>query len=256
MAGYRQLRKDYDLEVTEDGVTGQRGYIQETGGADTLPSIGDAFDGTYTNSLARKIRARNYHQESGTDKLIYIVSYSTQSPSPIPQQPDDDERRYQFGGEIMSLDDPSQAAAPVWEWDSDSADVTQPMFLTNIIGTITRTKRFASDAAKSTFFTTNASGYFQFHIGTINTVAFEDMRIGSVLFSGISGGTEYDSAGDRLWAFELEFTYRFIRDEAVAITQDDWLYLWRKGEDAKWDKPKSKTGAKFLYAKTDLTALF
>ena len=67
--------------------------------------------------------------------------------------------------------------------------------------------------------------------------------------------------------FELEFSYRIIRAaggrdaSGNAITQDDWLYIWRKeisesGAGA-WDKPKDgNTPANNIFAKTHFDDMF
>jgi hypothetical protein len=266
MSGYRKLLEEWELVESETGIEGVQAYIEETAGTDTLPAIGDAFDGSNLNVLARRIRQKYTHFEAGVKKKKFVISYSSRPGSSEIITPDEDNRRYTGGGEILTIDEPLN-----WKWNGDNSAIDQPMFLSNVMGTFTRQRILTSDAAKETWI----DEVFAEQAGTINTTAFEGHRIGSVLFTGFSGGTQFDENGDKTWVYDLEFSYRIIRSPAkekddggqkfavdyngAAIKQDDWLFLWRDTGSAAgggaWDKPKDGDG-NFLYAKTELEDLF
>jgi len=257
MAGYKELIEDYDLTETSSEVSGVRSFVEVTGGTSSLPAIGDKFvdrNSVIWETCLAKGRSRKifYYERGGVNDWAekIIVNYSTKTETSSFTTADADERRYQLGGEILAIDDPKAH----WTWHIAGGAVNQPLFKANAMGSLTRQVTFASAAAKAT-----AVGVWESQMGTINAAAFENHRIGSVLFNGVDGGTQYNSVGVKTWVFRLQFTFRIIRDETVAISRDDWLYLWNKTASSSgigaWDLPKDANG-KFLYAKSDFTALF
>ena len=47
MAGYKELRENWNFDEASTGSTGTRVFIDETGGTASLPSLGDSFDILY-----------------------------------------------------------------------------------------------------------------------------------------------------------------------------------------------------------------
>lgn len=253
MPGFKELVEDFDLIEEGHRVEGTRSFYKATGGSASLPVLGDAFSGDFPQSIARKIRHVKFFPDPD-DRSVYIekqtISYSSNPTGDRIIFPDLELRRFQMGGEIIAVEDPKN-----WEWDTDNAKVDQPMFISNIMGSFTRQVVFGSDGQKDSWIANKMIPT----AGTINSGTFEAFRAGSVLFSGVSGGNQSDQFGNRSWVFDLEFTYRIIRDETVAIIGDDWLFLWRKDFsgllEGRWDKPKDKEG-RFLYQKKNLNQLF
>jgi len=265
MAGYKELVDEYRMQETTSGVTAMRAFYPLTGGGESLPDIGDAFknpvSGTTFNNCLCITRDREAffpdpdNRANWSEKIV--CNFGTGSVSSDRLATDEEERRFQLGGEIITIDDPIN-----WTWNLQGDPLDQPAFLSNVMGSFTRQRQLGSDAAKETWVTNRLEVY----AGCINTAKFEGFREGSVLFQGVSGGgTQYDSQGSKFWLFELSFAFRIIRaagGEDYAgdlITKDDWLYLWNKdaggaGQGA-WDQPKSGDG-KFLYEKKDLTQIF
>lgn len=258
MADWIELVEDYELVESQDGLTGKRAFYNQVGAAGSLPALGSSFvtfDSTTITNLVATTRQRKifWYERAGTPgwREKIVVSYVPDGGSSAgSKRPDTTERRYQLGGEIISIPDPSSSS---WVWDLSGGTVEQPLFFSNVMGSFTRQRYLTSDAQKAT-----AVGLWESQAGTINDAAFEDHRIGSVLFSGVDGGTQIDEDGDKVWLFNLQFTFRIVKGKdynGATVTQDDWLYLIYQGSDGGvWDKPK--LGTDYLYAKTDFTALF
>jgi len=254
MAGYKEFYNDYSLMISAAAVTGTRAFYKSPNGPATLPEINDKFNTAYPQCKCNKITHKkltidrvNDASFGGTeaDFLEKITCEYTTEKDTGRGDFDEDQRRYSMGGEVLTVDNPTY-----WQWDDDEP-VAQPIYISNVIGSFTRQVRFSSTATKNNWLREKA----EIAAGCINHAEFEGHRIGSVLFSGISGGNHYDEDGNEFWVFDVEFTYRLIRDENAAITQDDWLYIWRKNSSGgKWDKPD--VGGKYLYAKKNLANLF
>ena len=260
MADYIELRDERNLEITETGITGTRAFVNVPGAADSLPAIGAAWavtkpaSQTFSGCKCRRLAYSMYwyDRSANVDRQKIVAHYATQNKAGGAGYilPDKDERRFQMGGEIISIDDPSAN----WVWVDAATAVIQPIFISVPMGSFTAQKKLTTDAAKKSWL----QGPVLDRIGTINSAEFEDFRIGSVLFSGVSGGTQQDDDGDKIWVFELEFNWRLNRDATGAITANDWWYLWRQDASGsgtgKWDMPVDANN-KELYAKTNLSAL-
>jgi len=271
MAGYKELVDEYRFNQTETELSGTRAFYPLTGGASSLPVIGDEFydyvEGeTIANCNLRSIEHGIYFPDPSDRskwKKKYVCNYSTKPRGGgMIRSTDLDERRFQMGGEILTIPWSDDEESPSWKWQ-DEAALKQPLSLSNIMGSFTRTVVFNSDSEKDTWL----KAHLETKGGTINDAEFEGFREGAVLFSSFSGGTQYDDQGDKIWVFELEFSYRIIRAaggwdaSGNAITKDDWLYIWRKeisysGAGA-WDKPKDgNTPANNIFAKTHFDDMF
>jgi len=242
MSGYRELREGYFWEKTATGVTGQRVYIEHPDGTDDLPEIGTTeLSGDFSNCLCRKLRGGKYWYDRthGLDREKITASFATVEVNVAGTRIfDEDSRRYDLGGEILSIPNASKG----WTWALQGTAVNQPLSLSNVMGTLTIQKKITSDATKATYI-----ALCEERAGTINAAEFEDHRAGSVLFNGIAGGTQYDEEGDKYWLFDLTFTFRIIRAMGGTdyannpITENDWLYVWNKdvsGSQGGWDKPQ------------------
>lgn len=260
MAGYKEFWDDYDLNVENSAVTGTRAFVKVAGGPASLPKIGDPFNSDYKNCKLKKLKyvklcpdreLGSFANKESDWKEKITCTYSTNANNPTAEY-DENQRRFQMGGEILTIDNPTN-----WVWASapGTVSVAQPIFISNVMGSFTRQIQFGSTSSKDKWINGKATDA----LGTINHAKFEGFRIGSVLWSGVSGGNSYDSQGREQWIFDCEFSYRVIRDETAAITQDDWLYIWRKdlsdAGNGKWDKPID-ADSKGLYAKRNFPAIF
>ena len=273
---YKELVDRYLIETTQGGLEGTRAFYEDANGTLTLPALNSAFKkfngSTISNLRARRLRETIFapSDNRSTWKPLIVVSYSTNASgggkngaAGITSDPDQDERRFDLGGEIITVREPAG-----WTWSVGGNTVDQPMFIANVMGTFTIKKTLTSDADKKTWLQDKVIPL----AGTINDREFEDFRTGQVLFSGINGGTQYDEVGDRTWVFELNFTFRVLKGGRLvnvgginfaadvaggAIRQDDWLYLWNKapvsgGASAGWDKPVDANNNNPLYASSNL----
>ena len=267
MAGYKELVEEWRLDEGDSSITGTRAFYKYSGGTASLPSIGDSFSTTYQNCILRNINHTKFFPDPDDrsewiEKLV--CNYSTQPLRSETISPDEEERRYRLGTEVITIDEPSN-----WKWSLKGSKCDQPLYVSNVVGSYTRQKLLTSDAAKETWLRDVVEGLS----GTINAAAYEGHRIGSLLFEGVSGGTQYDENGDKVWLFEVTFTYRLIRGgpgsfdgslwyvhdyNGAKITQDDWLYLWNRNASASgegaWDKPVDEDG-NGLYQKTNFNLI-
>lgn len=259
MPGYRELLEEYHLLERDDGAEGTKGFVEETAGTSTLPTIGDEFDATHIKCKARSLDYRYLWWDSATStyKRKIIVNYSTRAGSSPVITPDADERRFQLGGEILAVEDPT---GWVWHLKNVAIQDTQ-VFLSNPVGSFTRQRTFTSSTSKKAWI----QNKLIVQAGTINDRVFEDYRIGAVLFSGVEGGTQYDNKGKLIWVFNLTFSWRIIRAAGGKdyagnpIVKDDWRYIWNKDAGGAgtgaWDQPKDANG-NFLYDRTNFNLLF
>jgi hypothetical protein len=261
MAGYVELREGRKVVETDQGVECEQSFVEKTGGADSLPAIGDAFSVTtpaalsFANSVckSRDFSYFWYDHAAAAHKQKIICRFSTRSGASL--IPDSGARRYSLGGEVLTIPNNPTSPGEGWIWALGGEKVKQPIYQSNIMGSFTAQKELASDSAKATWMAT-VEGL----AGKINTSAMEGHRVGSVLFSGVSGGTQQDETGGTIWLFECEFTFRIINGLDVdgnAVTQDDWLYLIDRnaGGAGRWDKPQEATSGRFLYEKANLSSL-
>ena len=260
MANYIELWQERRLEITETGITGTRAFVYVTGGSENLPSIGASWavtkpsSQTFSNCKCRRLSYAMYwyDRDAGVDRQKIVAYYATQNKAGGAGYilPDEDERRFQAGGQTLAIADPSAN----WTWLSDSAGVTQDIYISTALGSFTIQKKLTSDSSKKTW----QQGPMLTNIGRINASEFEDFRQGSVLFDSVSGGTQQDEDGDKIWVFELAFNWRLIRDTTGTVFNDDWQYIWRENAsgsgDGKWDRPLDGN-AEQLYAYGDFFAL-
>jgi len=281
MAGYKEIVEDWELVEEDSRIEGTRSFYPHSSGTASLPAVGDQWDSSNRNLLCRKRRRVKFFPDVSdrsewSEKIMCF--FSTSAIDAEVRDPDIDQRRFMLGAEIMSIDDPEN-----WYWWQSDAlatktdKVKQPLSLSNIMGSFTRQRILTSESAKDKWISDKLIAYG----GTINDREFEGFRIGSVLFNGVSGGTQADLDGDQVWVFDCEFLYRIIRAggkytqidgkgpfypadyNGSAIVKDDWLYVWRKDASASgqgaWDKPIDKNtqaDGNFIYKKTDLSQIF
>ena len=265
MPGWVSQRAEWEFVETSSSIEGTKAFMEIATGTDDLPDIGDAWSTSFPNVRLRSRRRKKVHVESGVDKEKVVCRFSTRAATSGVISPDEEERRFQLGAEVLSIDTPSN-----WKWSLANNALTQPVFLSNIIGSFTRQRILSSDATKAQFIKEK----LLIQAGTINSQAFEDFPKGSVLFDGVTGGTQSDESGEITWVFDLNFSWRIIRGGATvlgtngnlfpmaydgnAIEDDYWLWTWNENASASgqgfWDKPTGD-GA-FLYSKTDFGDLF
>ncbi len=276
---FTELIEDWDFVSNETGQTGVRKFYRDAAGTKNLPEIGDGFtdfdgDEERPNCKLRSVRENIFYPDrTEVDRKyakVFTLSYNSRPTDLATQDKTFDplDRRFTLGGEIISMDNPKG-----WVWEKGGNTVEQPVFIANAMGTFTRQIRLGSDGSKRTWIQDFAIPA----VGAINALEFEDFRIGQVLFSGFSGGTQFDNEGRKRWIFDCEFTYRvikaggpveidgkqvFVLDVAGdRILDKDWHYVLNRAPSsggastAGWDRPKGQDGS-FLYPLAPLEALF
>lgn len=250
---YKEAYDEYDLNETEDGVQGQRVFVQDPAGTVTnLPIVGQSLmvdhdDVSISACLCRQRRTRI--QQGGIPHII--CSYSTKessieySGSAISR--DTGTRTYEGHAEQVPLAEPFAAG---FQWDSGNG-VEQAFAKQVPVTTFTRPIHGLTELEAEAL-----NGTLEGYLGTINSAEFEGHRIGSVYFGTYYGGSYRDEDGDLRFAFNLQFTKRLINDELGTVTQDDWLYEINQAT-GEWEKVKNVAGTpKYRYKKADFAAIF
>lgn len=262
MAGYRELLEDYTLNEQFGGVTGVRAFAEVAGGTASLPAINTKFDTGHPSCLL-KSRTKKFHSfDGGVKRYKWTCNYETpgmSSGSGDGEGYDEDDRQFQGGGEIITIDDPQ-----AWTWKVGAGKCNQPIFLQNAMGSFTRQVKKNSTAQKNTWI----ANKFLPYVGKVNSAAWEGWRKGSVLFNSISGGTQYDSGGNQTWVFTCEFLWRVVngRDYLGAlVVENDWQNVFRKDvsgtalQQPYWDIPQTKDAGgqtAYLYGYANLEEVF
>jgi len=252
---YKRFTGGYRYNESQDETSGTEVYIRHddaAGGIDlaSLPILGttpmlDPAGGTIATCIVRRKDVRYIDNDPATPE--YTFGYSTQKGASPGRGVNTDPatRRFDLGGEVVSIPEGNLA----WYWTTDHKSISQAIYKKIITGSFTIPKGPLTTAQKTTFI-----GLVKSQAGTICDAAFEDFSEGQVLFEGLSGGTTY-LEGELRWQFDMSFAFRLINDALTAITQDDWLYIWRE-DQAIWDKPTDSPGvANFLYSKSTFSSL-
>jgi len=246
MAGYKELRNEYNIVETTTTTTGKKAFIEDTTGTASLPALDDAFSVAYPNCTAQSISAVLYHIRTdqigcAKDGLKYVVSYSTkQLVSATPSRPDPtDPEQIQCtaGLEMQSIDVPNP---DTWFFQNvigvqlnPSAPLAQPLTLTNPLGTISKTIEKATGATFTAYFAAQILP----KLGKINAAAFTPVpdltfEIGTCLFNSWSGSLILDKDGEKVWQVTLNFTYKILSrkvgNDQVDNVPYSHLYVYRK----------------------------
>jgi hypothetical protein len=251
---YQELADEYQLDRTEDGVTGRRVWIRDDlNGATSpagLPLVGTSLmvdDAAFTvpNCICRSL------QTAYRGGIAHIIATYRTRPSTVEWtgasiSRDPDTRIFEGTADVALLNDPSSTAL-VWSGTTDApaTSIGKPLFA----GTFTIPRSDLSTAQKNALFVKIVT-----HAGTINNASFQSLRTGSVRFDGIRGGTYRDDNGNLRWSFDLIFSYRLLNDPYTSITSNDWLYDFDPQTGA-WKQAVTSTGAKAKYTATDLSLL-
>lgn len=265
---YKEFWSPWNLVEAETGMTGRREFYEDPDGTITLPAVNDAWSAEYPN-LRCTTRTRSKYAPNRSDRTKWVekvVCDYTVGDQPQFSRNTEDRK---FDASIEMETTPNLQDDAAMKWNADNAPVDDCTVIHNVTGTFTRIVTFGSDASKKKWVQT----VLRKQLGTINNKEFEDFAEGQVLWESISGGTQYDSLGNRTWVFECHFAFKILRGGIVGgnglafdvanaeIEKDDWLYQWRRystgANIGRWDK--IVTGATKIpvkFAKTDFSLIF
>lgn len=260
MSAYKEIREQYQIDRPQEGpLTGRRLFISvpsgTPGAVSSLPIVGTSLmpseTGTPINGLLCR-RIRTTYASDGP-QAHYHLEYSTRPLNirrSFPETADPGDRTFDSYTETLSF--PSDLAE--WEAVDANNEVLFPLTDDNIYKSVsyeefTIPRRELTDAQYAALKATMRD-----RAGTINASAFEGYAVGQVLFVGPRGATYTNQNGLKRWAVDLQFRARLLTgelsgDAAGAITNDDWLYIWKD----YWVKPRSD--GNFLYRKTNFSSL-
>jgi len=213
MADYKELREGWEYTVSSSTSSGTRVFIDETGGADTLPELGDGFSATYPNTICTDITMSLYHFESEVCKQKYVCSYTTSSGGEDDYSDADDSDpenlRTQTGSEMISIDEPKE-----WFWQSSGGRYEARLFKNTVRGSISKTIVFTERAK----YIAHKAGVVIPGVGKINNDTLitdaetwnYPYKAGTVLFVGTDDRLVYDSDGNKNYEVTLNFAFRIL----------------------------------------------
>lgn len=208
------------IRITVDGKTATREWVCDWSEKDTLgPRVGDMYpDETDPQLFVQDIDQQpegHATGEEGYTKCRIIAQYTTRNPLK-PQ---------------LSLDMATEGLEIAFGrvWNSDGTDVYEHV--------VTHHPRSELVVDRAYWFV--PTGLMFGFLGRINLGPFCGCPMGTVLFTGATGRTEYTNLGETIWRMRLRFVYRPL----------GWNYIWRP-DTATWDVPMPT-----IYSFADLSLL-
>jgi hypothetical protein len=254
------LVREWKFEITEQGCTGLRKYIDEDPAgavsAVELPSIGDPWSTQWPNCRVVRIDI-NYLGDNDECPQVYTCTYETifidTQALENDKQPRPDGNQLVIGletsAELISVDPPEDTSSTTgFVWDFDGKKVKQPIYFT-VNTTTLKMQRMVVDLN----LLINASWAC---IGKINKAAFLGAEAGTVLYTGFTSSPLRSETDKIKWKCELTFVHRTVTG-VVGPDLDGWNYIIREERenvaDPWWQKPKRLTGAtaNYLYESID-----
>jgi len=250
MSGYKELREGYEFTRATQGSSGTRVFIDQTGGTDSLPSLGDAFSVSYPNVKCTSVQEVLYHVEGTTDKKKYVCQYSTTNTTITVHRKDrtDEDNFVNSGGaELVSIENPKE-----WYWMPEPwVDATTEglykgrMFKNTIRGALSKTIILDKEGDHS--YANFMSEQVLPKVGKINSVALTSanwslaFNKGTVLFTNWDSALVTNEDGDDKWEVTLNFAYRILQvpEAANQMGADatgsniDYSWNWYLYPDAK-----------------------
>jgi hypothetical protein len=238
MANFVRLQASYQYTETEDGITVTEQYMRDDNAASAvaesaLPVVGttlgkDPNDAFIANCVCRKKTGVN--TQGDKNSVAYVFEFSTnagggeQSPG-ADVSSDPNFMRAEMGTETVTWNQGFVISGGV-----GVGGVRDPIHRIVPTGSFTVPKGPLT-AGQNTAFWAKVTGL----LGRINSVKWVpgvqasgiELRKGSALFMGISGGTSYDGP-DLVWKWEMAFAWKMIAGEVsagVPIAEDDWQYV-------------------------------
>jgi hypothetical protein len=246
--------KEWKFEITEQGCTGLRKYIDEDPSYVTapvqLPSIGDPWDDSWPNCRVARIEIE-YLGDNDNCPQIYTCHYETIFIDTQALENDGKTRPIgdelviglETSSELISVNPPTDTTSTTgFTWELDGDKVTQPIYFT-VNTTTVKMQRMVVDLNALI----NASWAC---IGKINNDVFLGASAGTLLYTGFTS-TPLRSETDRIkWKCELTFVHRTVTGDETPF-MDGWNYIIREERanvaDAWWQKPKRLTGSTVNY---------
>ena len=227
MAGYRELADGYMLDASEQGVTGQRVFITDPAGPDTLPTYGQVFSSSSPDSNYSFLRLRRIVKTIYGKQDVFKYTCHYMSPNLTMLNPNDDtihigtkdydnlQTSMQFGGEVITLDverdssDTDKFKNPTFKWETaigGDRDVRAPIPIRIPCGSFIIPLK-VDDIA--TF-----NGTALAILGRVNDASFKGFPAQTVLYTGHTAVESYDDAAsatqEKFWNVELQFSFRIV----------------------------------------------
>lgn len=220
MANYKELRDGYEFVRTSGSTNGVRVFIDETGGTDVLPSIGDPISIAYPLCKCLSIKEEMYHFESGVCKKKYICTYSTVKKSIVVGvlNTDEDQMLHTGGERQVSIGGMKNYYIVKRPWNAlvVEAQFQDKVGYRTVQGTISKTILIDTDGDHS--FNNFAQEQIFKKLGRINSEPLStsdgwalDYKKGTVLFSNYNARLVLDEQGDKKWEVTLNFAYRILQ---------------------------------------------
>lgn len=199
MAGYRELTKDFLLDISTSTVTARRSFLYDPnyGSSVQLPLLGDKLPANLADGVDQGLYLKKMTKTfAGANFLtpMWVMDYDTTDPQGNENTQDDLFRTLELGGEMLNIGRPTSTT-----WKNHSP-INQDLFkrvptvsikVPKIYGTIeTVCQRIVSSAGK------------------VNLSTFCGNAAHTVLFNGASGGEFRNDKGIKRWRVEFNFEFR------------------------------------------------
>lgn len=248
---FREIAETFNLEFTETGQTGIRGFIDDPNGAFTnIPLIGEKFPliagfVSTRKLLARRITVSKFGGDPRTNELIVHYSTIAEDDSDITDKniaPDKLPRSVELSADLVIIDPKGK-----WEWDTDESVIENE---DNI--SITKRISIGSVSIQRVFKFVNIPLYTQL-IGTVNSKVFLGAPAGIWLFGGVTADEFTNDAGDSRFRCRFNFLFRSVT--GTPTDGKGWNYTFRH-DTAIFDRPKVIGTGDFIYALSDFNRVF
>lgn len=270
---YKRLtRSGYELIEGQNSVTGKEVFLRDDDYAGAtpvanLPAVGttamiNASGGTIASCLCRA-KVTSY-PDGDTNHPTITYNYSTMAgANPAGNIQDTTARTVEVGTELVT----KSSTGAGWRWKNQpgppSDPATHPLLTEAVhsiipVVSITVPKIMNGGSTVNTWFNT-----FLGLVGKVNSAAFtiavlSQFPKGSVLLSGLSGGTKFNEAGTEKWAFNVHFAARIIPGVTADSATDGYWNMVYNQNTGSWDIPQdssSGTGSVRLYANGDIKSV-
>lgn len=262
MAGYRELVEGNEISESERGLEARRTFINDTAGTSDLPVLGDLYDSTNPNFAYLRCRERYQRHFGGhPENYIYTIVYRTPDLNNMPVDDtihigsksfDNLPCAMEWGAEIITVDQDDDVTSSnygkieAWKWEGSSTLVSQPMQAFIISGSVLCLQKVSDISTYNTVALTK--------LGKLNSEAYWNFPVNSLMYIGHSAREEYDNAGNKKWSIDMQFAFKLTFNTDHTTLMGAWNYLLRKST-GEWVRPVRVSDGSTLYQSTTFTSL-
>lgn len=266
---YKRLASGYKLIESQGSITGEEQFLRDDDYAGAtavanLPVIGTTpmvnSAGSNISSCLPRRKVTSYPDGDINHPVVTYEYSTTVGANPAQNIEDTTSRTVEVGTELVT----KSSTGAGWRWKNQTGPPEDPAThpqLTEAVHSIIPVISVTVPVKKQGGTTVNTwMGTFVGLVGKINSAAFTQdvlsaFPVGSVLLTGLSGGTKVNEFGSQTWAFNVNFAVRIIPGLGTqSATNGNWNQVWNQST-ATWDVPQDSaagTGPARLYETGDI----